>query len=158
MHVDVLTLFPEMFPGPLGTSILKRAMQAGLLGVRLHNFRAYTHDRHHTVDDYPYGGGAGMVLKAAPLFDAVAAVQALPPASPGLRVHTPGAPEIVYVEGPPEPPDNAPRNESAPAASQDQQALPPPPVILLTPQGRLFTQAIAAELAAHPRLILICGH
>ena len=64
MYFDVLTLFPEMFPGPLGTSILKRAMQAGQLGVRLHNFRDYAHDRHHTVDDYPYGGGAGMVLKA----------------------------------------------------------------------------------------------
>src|SRR5689334_23776086 len=100
MRVDVLTLFPEMFPGPLGSSILKRAMQAGYLGVRLHNFRDYTHDRHHTVDDYPYGGGAGMVLKAAPLFEAVEAVRALAPGAPGLRLHTPGAPDTVYVDGP----------------------------------------------------------
>src|SRR5437773_4395402 len=98
MRFEVLTLFPEMFPGPLGASILKRAMQAGRLGVRLHNFRDYAHDRHHTVDDYPYGGGAGMVLKPAPLFEAVEAVLALPPAPPGLCRHTPGAPDVVFVE------------------------------------------------------------
>jgi tRNA (guanine37-N1)-methyltransferase len=149
MRVDVLTLFPEMFPGPLGTSILKRAMQAGHLGVRLHNFRDYTHDRHHTVDDYPYGGGAGMVLKAAPLFEAVEAVRALPPGPPGLRLHTPDAPDIVYVDGPAgnDPPLEASIEESAPL-----------PVVLMSPQGRLLTQAVAAELAARPRLILICGH
>src|SRR6476661_2608067 len=127
MRFDVLTLFPEMFPGPLGTSILKRAMQAGLLGVRLHNFRDYTHDRHHTVDDYPYGGGAGMVLKPAPLFAAVAAVRALPAAPPGLRLHTPTGPETVFVDGPaanaaPELPEGAPAgNDSPAAASKDQE-------------------------------------
>jgi tRNA (guanine37-N1)-methyltransferase len=149
MVVDVLTLFPEMFPGPLGTSILKRAMQAGHLGVRLHNFRDYTHDRHHTVDDYPYGGGAGMVLKAAPLFEAVEAVRALPPGPPGLRLHTPAAPDTVFVDGPSgnDPPGEASIEESAAV-----------PVVLMSPQGRLLTQAVAAELAAHPRLILICGH
>ena len=84
MRFDILTLFPEMFPGPLGTSILKRGMQAGRLGVRLHQIRDYTDDRHHTVDDYPYGGGPGMVMKAPPLFDAVEAALALPPGPPGL--------------------------------------------------------------------------
>jgi tRNA (guanine37-N1)-methyltransferase len=160
MRFDVLTLFPEMFPGPLGTSILKRAMQAGRLGVRLHNFRDYTHDRHHTVDDYPYGGGAGMVLKAAPLFEAVEAVRALTPTAPGLRLHSPHAPETVYVEGPaPAAADAAPAdagNDSPPEASKEEE--PATPVILMSPQGALFTQALAAELATHPRLIIICGH
>jgi tRNA (guanine37-N1)-methyltransferase len=155
MRFDVLTLFPEMFPGPLGTSILKRAMQAGLLGVRLHNFRAYAYDRHHTVDDYPYGGGAGMVLKPAPLFAAVAAVRALAPPPPGLRLYTPDGPETVFVDGPAsaEPP---PGNDSAAAASNEQED--DLPIVLLSPQGRVFTQAIAAELATVPRLILLCGH
>jgi tRNA (guanine37-N1)-methyltransferase len=149
MYFDVLTLFPEMFPGPLGTSILKRAMQAGLLGVRLHNFRDYTHDRHHTVDDYPYGGGAGMVLKAAPLFEAVETVRALPPGPPGLRLHTPDAPETVFVAGP---------GSNDPPGEASIEADGAVPVVLMSPQGRLLTQAVAAELAAHPRLILICGH
>src|SRR5947199_10777100 len=110
MRFEVLTLFPEMFPGPLGSSILKRAMQAGLLGVRLHNFRDYATDRHHTVDDYPYGGGAGMVLKPAPLFDAVEAVRALQPGPPGLVLHTPGEPDPIFVgtaESGTDPPDQA---------------------------------------------------
>ena len=71
LKVDVLTLFPEMFTGVLGDSILKRAMDIDALRVRLVNFREYAKDRHKTVDDYPFGGGAGMLLKPAPLFDAL---------------------------------------------------------------------------------------
>jgi tRNA (guanine37-N1)-methyltransferase len=115
MHFDILTLFPEMFSGPLTESILKRAQQAGHIQIALHNIRDYATDRHRTADDAPYGGGAGMVMKAAPLAAALRAVHALP--------------------GPPD-----------------------PPVILLSPDGELFTQALAAELAAQPRLLLVCGH
>ena len=71
MKIDVLTLFPEMFAGPLDVSIVQRARKAGLLDLRIHNLRAWTHDRHQTVDDRPFGGGAGMVLKPEPLFEAV---------------------------------------------------------------------------------------
>jgi tRNA (guanine37-N1)-methyltransferase len=71
MKVDVLTLFPEMFAGPLDVSIVKRARSAGLLDLRVHNLRDYTHDRHKTVDDKPFGGGPGMVLKPEPIFEAV---------------------------------------------------------------------------------------
>ena len=71
MRIDVLTLFPEMFVGPLDVSIIQRARQAGLLDVRIKNLRDYTHDRHQTVDDRPFGGGPGMVLKPEPLFEAV---------------------------------------------------------------------------------------
>jgi len=74
MHVDVLTLFPEMFAGPLGQSILKRAIDRELLAVGLTNPRDFTHDRHRTVDDAPYGGGPGMVMKPGPLFAAVESV------------------------------------------------------------------------------------
>jgi len=115
MQIDILTLFPEMFQGPLTESIIKRAVEAGLLTIHLHNIRDWTHDRHHVADDYPYGGGSGMVMKPEPIFAAV---------------------EDVLAMGP---------------------TAPPPPVILMTPQGRLFKQKVAQELAQHPRLILICG-
>lgn len=71
MKIDVLTLFPEMFSGPLDASIVGRARKNGLLNLRLQNLRQWTHDRHKTVDDKPFGGGAGMVLKPEPIFEAV---------------------------------------------------------------------------------------
>lgn len=71
MKIDVLTLFPEMFSGPMDASIVGRARKAGLLDLRLQNLRQWTHDRHKTVDDKPFGGGAGMVLKPEPIFEAV---------------------------------------------------------------------------------------
>jgi tRNA (guanine37-N1)-methyltransferase len=74
MRFDILTLFPEMFSGPLTESIIKRAIQAGSIGVGLHDIRAYATDKHHTTDDAPYGGGAGMVMKAEPLATAIRAV------------------------------------------------------------------------------------
>lgn len=116
MEIDILTLFPAMFEGPLSESMFKRAVDAGRLLIRVHNIRDWTYDKHHVTDDYPYGGGAGMVMKPEPVFAAVEAVLPLGP--------------------------------------QD----PPPPIILMTPQGRLFTQAVAQELVQHPRLLLVCGH
>jgi tRNA (guanine37-N1)-methyltransferase len=74
LRFDVLTLFPDMISDVLGHSILKRARDKGLLDVRVHNLRTYTDDRHKTVDDVPYGGGAGMVIKAEPIFRAVDAL------------------------------------------------------------------------------------
>src|SRR5260221_11577164 len=110
MHFDIFTLFPGMFQGPFSESILKRAQERELLSIVLHNIRDATTDKHHVVDDYPYGGGAGMVMKPEPIFAAI---------------------EPVYLGG---------------------------PIILLTPQGRLFNQRIAQELAQQPRITLLCGH
>ena len=121
MNIDILTLFPEMFQGPFNSSILQRAIDRQLVSINLHNLRDYAHDRHATVDDYPYGGGAGMVLKPEPIFEAVEKLKS----------------EICLREG------------------AGDSALP---IILLTPQGRLFCQPVAAELAVHPRMMLICGH
>jgi tRNA (guanine37-N1)-methyltransferase len=101
-----------MFQGIFSFGILQRAIEQKLVSIGIHNIRDYTHDKHHTVDDSPYGGGAGMVLKPDPVFEAV---------------------ESIKGEG-------------------------DVPVILLSPQGRLFCQKIAQELATHPRLLLICGH
>ena len=75
MKIDVLSLFPEMFEGVFGSSILKKAAEKQAVQYRVTNFRDYADNKHHTVDDYPYGGGAGMVLKPQPIFDAVEALK-----------------------------------------------------------------------------------
>jgi tRNA (guanine37-N1)-methyltransferase len=75
MKIDVLTLFPAMFAGPLDESIVRRARDTGRLILQLHNLRDYTHDRHRTVDDRPFGGGPGMLLKPEPIFEAVEALR-----------------------------------------------------------------------------------
>lgn len=112
MRIHILTLFPNMLSGPFSESIIKRAVDRGLVEIVLYNIRDYTSDRHHVVDDYPYGGGQGMVLKPEPIFAAVEST----------------------------------KNESE------------VPVILLTPQGRLFNQMVAEELAGYGEMILMCGH
>jgi tRNA (guanine37-N1)-methyltransferase len=83
MRVDVLTLFPEMFDGPLTESILKRAQEMGALAVALHDIRDYATDKHNTADDTPYGGGGGMVMKPEPL---IAAIEAVAPPGAGVPV------------------------------------------------------------------------
>jgi tRNA (guanine37-N1)-methyltransferase len=75
MDIDILTLFPQMFQGIFSFGILQRAIDQKLVSIAVHNIRDYTHDRHHTVDDYPYGGGAGMMLKPEPIFEAVESVK-----------------------------------------------------------------------------------
>ncbi|MCB1155662.1 tRNA (guanosine(37)-N1)-methyltransferase TrmD, partial [bacterium] len=76
------TIFPGMFDGPLSESILGRAREAGHISVHLHDLRDWAHDRHRTVDDYPFGGGAGMVMKPEPLFEAIEAITSEDPAPP----------------------------------------------------------------------------
>ena len=71
MDIDILTLFPRMFEGPLDESILKRARERGLVKIRVHNLRDFTHDKHRVVDDKPYGGAPGMLMKPEPIFEAV---------------------------------------------------------------------------------------
>src|SRR2546430_10630854 len=108
MKIDVLTLFPAMFAGPLDESIIKRAREAGRLDLKIHNLRDYAHDRHKTVDDRPFGGGPGMLLKPEPIFEAVESL---------ARENT--------------------------------------RVILLSPAGRRFGQAIAADLSMVPVLLFV---
>src|SRR5438477_5033880 len=114
-----------MFPGVLGASIFKRATEAGHVKVRLHNIRHYTTDKHHTADDYPYGGGAGMVMKADPLFRSTEWVYHLPDAPPGLTQYEPPTVGAGHATPLPETPP-----------------IPTPsdvPVVLLSPQGRVLT-------------------
>lgn len=126
MRFDILTIFPEMFVGPLTTSIIGRARQNERVTIETHDIRSYSDDKHRRVDDAPFGGGAGMVMKAQPFFTAL---------REGL-----GLTSADREEGP----TGAPRNDAH--------------VVLLAPQGSVFTQAKAAELAAKKRVVLLCGH
>ncbi|MCQ3936373.1 MAG: tRNA (guanosine(37)-N1)-methyltransferase TrmD [Chloroflexi bacterium] len=128
MQFEVFTLLPEVFPAYLDTSIIKRARERGLIQVNVHNIRDYTHDKHHTTDDTPYGGGGGMVMKPEPVFEAVETVLGFP---------------LVQAA--------APGGEDAARSGKNI------PIILLTPQGRVFNQSIARELAGYPRIALLCG-
>ena len=114
MRFHVLTLFPEMIEQGLGTSITGRAMQMGLVGLQAVNIRDYAANRHKKVDDYTYGGGAGMLMQAQPVYDACMAVQ----------------------------------------SSLERPAR----VVYMTPQGAIFTQEKAKELAREEDLIILCGH
>ncbi len=136
MRFDIFTLFPAMFAGPFGDSIIARALEAGIVQAQMHNIRDYAEGKHQVTDDYPYGGGGGMVMKPEPIFRAVEAALGMAPVSAGA------AQAEVLSEGEDEP-------VIAPAA--------PCPIILLSPQGRRFNQRVAAELAGHERLALICG-
>ncbi len=134
MHIDIFTLFPAMFEGPFGDSIVARAQVAGLVQIALHNVRDYAEGKHQVTDDYPYGGGGGMVMKPEPIFRAVEAVLELSPRQAGSS-----------AEG----------LEGAPALAPPVEA--PVPIVLLSPQGRRFDHRIAQELARHDRLALVCG-
>jgi tRNA (guanine37-N1)-methyltransferase len=111
-HFTVVTIFPRMFDSPLTESILKKAREKNLISISLMDPRGYTTDRHRTTDDYPYGGGQGMVMKVEPL---VAAIEDI-------------------------------RSQCSDAR-----------VILLSPQGRVFDQQIAARLAQQEQIVLVCG-
>ncbi len=89
MRINIVTIFPDFFAGPLSLSIPKRAADAGLVSYRVLDLRDFTHDRHRTVDDLPYGGGAGMVMKPEPFFEAV---DALSPAGPVVLLSARGRP------------------------------------------------------------------
>lgn len=138
VHFDLFTLFPQMFSGPFSESIIKRALEHRLISVALHDIRNYTTDRHHICDDAPYGGGGGMVMKPEPIIRAVETVLSRPP---GWTLPA----QDAFTHLPAWDPDT-------PVALPDDV-----PVILLTPQGRLLTQAVVADLSRYPRLALICG-
>ena len=113
MRFDVLTLFPEIFNGYLQQSLLKLAIEKGLVEVHLWDFRKWSESKHHKVDDRPFGGGPGMLICCQPVFDCVEAVQ--------------------------------------------KESEQPGQLVMLTPQGRRLTQKVVEELAAFPRLLLLCG-
>jgi tRNA (guanine37-N1)-methyltransferase len=99
MRFDIVTIFPEFFAGPLDYGIVRRAREGGLIDVRVQDLRAFTHDRHRTVDDRPFGGGEGMVLKPEPLFEAVEALlgEGLPAASTETASAAPNSTAVILL-------------------------------------------------------------
>jgi len=144
-HATVLTLYPEMFPGPLGVSLAGRALADGTWALDTVQIRDFAADKHKTVDDTPAGGGAGMVLRVDVLAKAVDHARSAP------LPFTGGA-------GGGEPPAGATPNDSPhPNPSPEGEGLARRPVIALTPRGKPLTQARVRELAAGPGVILLCG-
>ena len=128
--VDIITIFPEMFPGALGASMIKRAQESGRLRIAVHNLRDHAHDRHRSVDDRPYGGGPGMVMRVEPIFEAVDAIKKSCDRAEGESVS----------------------REARDAGRHHCHT------ILMSPQGERCSPSLAQELAAMEHLILICGH
>jgi tRNA (guanine37-N1)-methyltransferase len=129
MQFEIITIFPEFFSGPLDYGIVRRAREARLVDVRVHDLRAFAHDRHRTVDDRPFGGGEGMVLKPEPLFEAVESL-----------VGDVGARHDVPLQG------------DATSIAQPGTA-----VVLLSASGKLFRQDTARRFSQLDRVILLCG-
>jgi tRNA (guanine37-N1)-methyltransferase len=145
MRFDVLTLFPEILSGYLGQSLLKLAIERGLVQVELHDIRDWAAGRHRVVDDRPFGGGPGMVLKPEPVVECVEAVQA-------------GRPAPMRADHHDKPQDCQPLGAGGVANDAGgPDRLKPGHLIMLTPQGRRLTQPIVEELSHHDRLVLLCG-
>lgn len=147
MRFDIVTIFPGLFAGFFEHGIVRRARAEGLVSVHLHDLRNFTHDRHRTVDDRPFGGGEGMVLKPEPLAEALESIGILPKAERGSMI-----------------PTLAPESDNSEALSVRKDGAPIPPlspiktsVVLMSAQGRPFTQAIARELSKMDRVVMICG-
>jgi tRNA (guanine37-N1)-methyltransferase len=131
MRFEIVTIFPEFFAGPLGYGIVRRAREARLMDVRVHDLRAFTHDRHRTVDDRPFGGGEGMVLKPEPLFEAVESL---------LGGGVVGARQASPRQG-----------DAAPVAPSGSA------IVLLSASGKLFRQDTARRFVQLDQIILLCG-
>ncbi|GAA3869510.1 tRNA (guanosine(37)-N1)-methyltransferase TrmD [Leifsonia kafniensis] len=137
MRIDIVTIFPEFFD-VLDISLLGKARQSGLIDLGVHNLRDHTHDRHRTVDDTPYGGGAGMVMKPEPWGEAFDAI--LDPATDDV------ATDDVATDDP-----------ATDDAATDDVAVDLPVVIFPSPAGEVFNQAMAKELALEKHLVFGCG-
>ncbi len=138
MNFHVLTLFPEMILNGIQTSITGRAIENGLLSVDAVDIRDYAYNKHHKVDDYPYGGGAGMLMQAEPVFLAYQAVKEQISADRKGQIIDIDATEQLY--------------DSQTESKRHVR------VVYLTPQGRVFQQSMAEELSKEEDLILLCGH
>jgi tRNA (guanine37-N1)-methyltransferase len=140
MTFDIVTIFPAMIERALEDGVVGRAIERGTLEVTVHDLRVYTTDRHRVVDDIPYGGGPGMVMKPEPLFRALEALEAI-----RTRKGHESAGSPVSSGGP------------GSSASNDPPAAGRRRVILTSPQGRRFTQDVATELSRDGHLVLLCG-
>ena len=147
MIIETLSTFPDMYESVMGASMMRIAQEKGILDFKAHDLRDWTHDRHRTTDDEPYGGGDGLVMKCAPIFEAYESLCGAPcsGADAADPASQPGAAAPVAQAA----------GEGSAAA---EQASSKPYTIFLAPQGRRFDDACACELAKQDRLLFICGH
>ena len=152
MLIETLSTFPHMYDSVMGESMMKRAQEKGILEFRAHDLRDWTHDRHRTTDDDPYGGGAGLVMKCDPIFEAVEAIlgKEFVEAKLASAMGEPGpgglASSSTMVEF------------GGDAGCPDRASSAAPQIVFLAPQGRPFDDAYADKLAAADHLLFICGH
>ena len=144
IQFEIVTIFPGFFAGFLENGILRRAQADGLVTVGVHDLRAFTHDRHRTVDDRPFGGGEGMVLKPEPIARALASMGIVAKAERELSSPT------LSAEG-------AEKMGHGASSGSPQNTAGSTRMILLSAQGRPFTQAVARDLAGQGRVVLLCG-
>jgi tRNA (guanine37-N1)-methyltransferase len=129
VKIDIITLFPEICRAPLSESIMKRAQEERIVDLHIHNLRDWTTDKHHVVDDAPFGGGQGMVMKPEPIFAAVESLKK----TPNVK---------------------RPTSNAEHSAIDNRQWK----ILLMSPAGRRFDQQMAQQLSQEPHLIIICGH
>ncbi|MEF2895694.1 MAG: tRNA (guanosine(37)-N1)-methyltransferase TrmD [Senegalimassilia anaerobia] len=163
MIIETLSTFPDMYESVMGASMMRIAQEKGILDFKAHDLRDWTHDRHRTTDDEPYGGGDGLVMKCAPIFEAY---ESLCTATGKGSIAAPA--EQAQGEGAAAPVEQAPCEGSDSDAAEQAlgdassaaagQAASKPYTIFLAPQGRRFDDACACELAKQDRLLFICGH
>ena len=149
MNFHILTLFPEMIEQGLNTSITGRAISNGLLSIEAVNIRDYAFNKHQSVDDYPYGGGAGMLMQAEPVYLAYEAVRKK------IAERKPAEAETETEE-----PAEAEQLEEKPVTGSEEEPVKEKKlrVVYLSPQGDVFSQGMAEKLAKEEDLVLLCGH
>jgi tRNA (guanine37-N1)-methyltransferase len=151
MRFDLLTIFPGFFAGFFEHGIVRRAQAEGLVRVDVHDLREFTHDRHRTVDDRPFGGGEGMVLKAEPLAEALASLGIGKKQLQVLRLRS-AAPNFAQDAS-----GGSAQADSSGGTQDDSSIRERTRVVLLSAQGRPFTQAVARDMSKLDRVVLICG-
>jgi tRNA (guanine37-N1)-methyltransferase len=133
VKIDIITLFSEICRAPLNESMMKRAQENGALDLHIHNLRNWTNDKHHVVDDAPFGGGQGMVMKPEPIFAAVEELRGGSRRTSNTEHRT---------------------SNAQPSRIENRESK----VILMSPAGRRFDQSLATELSHESHLIIVCGH
>lgn len=163
MIIETLSTFPDMYESVMGASMMRIAQEKGILDFKAHDLRDWTHDRHRTTDDEPYGGGDGLVMKCAPIFEAYESLcdatgkgSIAASAEPAQGEGAAASAEQAPCEGSDS--DAAEQALSDASAAPADQAASRPYTIFLAPQGRRFDDACACELAKQDRLLFICGH
>lgn len=172
MIIETLSTFPDMYESVMGASMMRIAQEKGILDFKAYDLRDWTHDRHRTTDDEPYGGGDGLVMKCAPIFEAYESLCAATGkgsiAAPAEPAQGEGSSDVAgQIPGDSSGAGQAPGEGSASAAAEQtlsdvsaaaDRAASKPYTIFLAPQGRRFDDACACELAKQDRLLFICGH